>query len=47
VFGTDDIDFVTMDEHLTQADASELAHEYERMTFQGLEEYRVIQTGGI
>jgi predicted GIY-YIG superfamily endonuclease len=46
-FDKDDIDRLTIAEDLTQAEASDQAHALEKMTFEGLEEYRVIQTKGI
>ncbi|MEA2012017.1 MAG: GIY-YIG nuclease family protein [Verrucomicrobiota bacterium] len=46
-FEKDEIVHKVLETGLSQEKASETAHAYEKMTFDGFEEYKVIQTSGI
>ena len=45
-FGNDNIERQIVRENLTKEEASDLAHRLEKTTFNGFENYTIIQTGG-
>ena len=47
VFAENDIEDIIIEQNITQASASELAHDLEKQKFEEFEDYKVIQTSGI
>ncbi|MCW9709261.1 GIY-YIG nuclease family protein [Fodinibius salsisoli] len=45
-FGNDDTERQVIRENLTKKEASDLAHKLEKTTFNGFEDFKIIQTGG-